>query len=99
MGIIDELFSSALPAKSINDGVYQAQSHPCPQLYVLSVLTSSKIQIVTINNGIALHRVCCSLFLWHRCALQYLLPLQRKLSGSSFPLLVCRCVKLRVRKF
>lgn len=66
MGIIDELFSSALPAKSINDGVYQAQSHPCPQLYVLSVLTSSKIQIVTINNGIALHRVCCSLFLWHR---------------------------------
>lgn len=65
MGIIDELFSSALPAKSINGGMYQAQCHPCSQLYVLSALTSSKIQIVTLNNGLALHRVCCSLFLWH----------------------------------
>lgn len=86
MGIIDELFSSALPAKSINDGVYQAQCHPCPQLYVLSVLTSSKIQIVTINNGLALHRVCCSLFLWHRTCPSVFPAIAEKTSWVFLPL-------------
>lgn len=86
MGFIDELFSSALPAKSINDGVYQAQCHPCPQLYVLSVLTSSKIQIVTINNGLALHRVCCSLFLWHRTCPSVFPAIAEKTSWVFLPL-------------